>query len=611
MRPNRAAIAVAQAGVVPTGEFDRVFNLPRRVVTPESVDVDAWTAYLRNPDYVPTPRDPPMRLFFSQALALAELSRVRGLIVVEEAGSGKTMIGALAATILNSQAAMYFCPASAYSDLVEKSIPELQRQFRVSKNLTFWKYSQLSSQLSRNLLFQQMPDLIICDEAHLFKNENAARTNRFLEYLQAYPKTIVIPMTGTPSVRNLRECAHYYILALRGAAPIPLPSDERNLWGDALGSDLRMDAPQRPPVGALVRFAEFLSPEERAAIGDDELELARAGYGRRLAETPGVIQQEEIAVKIPLVVRFPRLNVSPRIREAFQHFRSEGMMPGGEIAVDAKEQARSARELIFGFYYRWVWPENKRNERWLEARRNWNKYVRNKVIYEKESKLDSRGLVENACKAWEMYRWAKREHRTDLAQAFIDQGIPMLDSPQYREWKAIEHEYTPVTKTEWIDGYMLDAIQEWLEKNHGVAWVEHTAIGMALRERGVIYYGGGDDDIWRETRSCAASIDAHYQSKNLQQWHRCLYPFPPSNGARWEQSLARFHRRKQLAECVYADVWESCAEARRAFAQAYEDARYASRITSKPQRLVRAQITGRLSDEEIGEMIAAGDSLWA
>lgn len=607
MRPSRQAYADAHKGVGESADLYRILSLPRRIVGPESVDVDAWTDFLR----VPGGR---MRLFFNQALALAELSRVGGLIVVEEAGSGKTLIGILAATILNAQRPLYLCPASSLRQVVEESWPEAIANWRVNDNLRFLSYSALSSQKNRELLFQQMPDLIICDEAHSFKNEHSARTNRFLEFVNKFPQTRVIPMTGTPTVKNLQECAHYYLLALRGAAPVPTVPQERALWADALGSDLPREHPLRPQLGALNLFTQFLTDEERHVL-TDPLDRVRAGYGRRLAQTPGVIQQEELAVKIPIVVRFPKLNVSLRVREAFGAFRSAGITPGGEIAVDAKEQARSARELIFGFYYRWVWPNGIRNDAWVEARAGFSKFCRNKIMYDKDSRLDTRGLVERACEAWEMYTWAKRSGEKALAQRFIDQGIPMLDSEAYRRWKAVEHEYTPVTEAVWIDEYMLDAIQEWMSKNVGLVWIEHVAVGEALRKRGVPYFGGGDDTILDERnrvplRSVAASLSSHYQAKNLQAWHRCLYPLPPSNGAIWEQSLARFHRPKQTAECIYADVWAPCQEAYRAFDQALEDARYASRITTKPQRLMRAAITGRLGEREIAELIAAGDPLW-
>lgn len=555
-----------------------------------------------------------MTLLFDQALALAELAFVGSLFVAMEAGAGKTLIGLLAPTILQHYypsaelpRPLYLCPPAGKTQL-EDNIQEYSHHFRIIEPMVR-TYHELSSMGSRNLMHQLQPTSVVCDEAQTLKNPESARGGRFYEHAYAHPPPImrVIPMTGTPTVRNIVETAPVAALALGKNAPFPLDREEIELWGNALGSDTRDDMRTFP--GALVQFASFLSEEERAGI-TDPLKLSRMGFGKRIQETPAVVYSSQETLKIPIYVRFPRVPPTPKIIEIFNRLRTLEETPQGEALADGWEVTMAARQLICGFDYKWVWPNGVVNQPWLDARKEFNKFCR-KIVKDKEKyrALDTKGLVEQACFAHESYEAGKRFGIVALCTKW--ETAIRLDSPAYRAWRNVKDEYEPVTETIWHDTYLVDAVAKWLEHNHGLAWIEHVAFGEALAARGIPYYGGGEDDFGKtEKGSCAASIKAHHYIKNLQTWHRCLYVLPPTAGDIWEQSLARFHRQKQLAEHVTADVFDLCTETHRGMLQGLADAQYMTDI-GKPQRLMRAKLDGLLTDAQIFEMGSQGNPLWA
>lgn len=613
-RMTREQYAIARAGVMPTAEFWRVWNLPRRQIVPPgvdgrapSVDIAAWTNALRTPHGKKS-------LLFDQALALAEFAQVGGAIILLEAGSGKSLIAFLIPSICQAERPVVFCPANTVKTL-NKQLDLWRNHFVISDRLQIKSYHELSAKHGRDMLDSGQFDCMILDEAHMMKSEDAARTMRFYDYVNDKEKqgkfVRVIPMTGTWTVRNLRECGPLFNLALRTKAPVPRARDELEMWGDALGSDVTDDTRVWP--GALSLFGSeygFLTEKERSEYASDALELARRGFGRRVAETPGVINSSEEALKTPITIRFPTIKIPSMIMDAFSILR-QGQTPGDEDVADAADISATARQLICGFYYRWVWPGGVKNQMWLDARSAWYRYMR-KIIYEhKDLKLDTNGLVENACRAHEFYTYAKA-HPAQIPAEVKGRlaGMTRLDSPAYRAWTAVRDQYTPVKETVWIDDYLVEETCRWLSENKGVAWVEHIAFGEAIRARGFPYYGGGMNEVETAQESCAASIFAHYQGKNMQQFHRALYILPPAQGSVWEQSLARFHRIGQEADHIYADVFAFCWETYRSMLQALADAKYASAIAPKPQRLMRASIVGMPTFEQIGKYAEEKDPLW-
>lgn len=576
-----------RAGVPRSAEFERVWNLPTRELDKLSL-VAPWTARLQQESGHRT-------LFPDQAAALEAISRVGSAIVALRPGAGKTTIGMLGLAVAGCTRPVYICDAAAKDQVVHTDIPTLRSHWKIPGHMTVLSYQELSSKNGRKLFDQIQPDGVVADEAQKLKSESAARTNRFLAYFKArYAaglRTVFLPMSGSFTIKSLTEMYHLFREALGENSPVPLVLDEAKLWSDALGSAVKDE--NRVELGALKHFALFLEEHERQ---EDELSNTRRGFRRRMELSEGVVLSTRGNIHLPLTIRHARPTIPINVEKMFEHLH-ETWEVGEEELTDRIEFNAAARQLICGFYYRWVWPNNVKNDVWIEARRAWHKYVRNIVLYEKRLQLDSRGLVQDACLNHEAFSYAKREKLPkETLRHFEDKQ--RLDSPEYRAWRAVENEYRIVTEAVWFDEYLLDIACDWLEKNDGVVWVPFRTIGAKLRERGVKYFGGGENGLTDEkTGPCAASIASHHHSKNLQHWSRCLYLLPPGNGQLAEQSLARFHRTGQTRPVV-ADMLISCKASLDAWHQSLRDAKYAQDINSD-QLLCAADLSATLTEADV------------
>ncbi len=182
-------------------------------------------------------------------------------------------------------------------------------------------------------------------------------------------------MSGSfTSVGEMTEYAHLIRLALRHWCPVPTFDDEVEDWNCALGARVKDD--QRMGAGALLDFAELLAPEVRDNAAD-ELELARLGFGARMAQTPGVIYSTQRAISIPIHIREVEIPVPPVVVEAFARLRADWVTPQNDELTDSISLYRAVRQLCCGFYYRWIWPDNVPDRIWLDARKHWHKAIRN------------------------------------------------------------------------------------------------------------------------------------------------------------------------------------------------------------------------------------------
>ena len=132
-----------------------------------------------------------------------------------------------------------------------------------------------------------------------------------------------------------------------------------------------------------------------------------------------------------------------------------------------------------------------------------------------------------------------------------------------------------------------------------------------LRQRGVLVYGGGEDDVIFETKSCAVSIHAHREGKNLQHYSKALFLAVPASGQWWEQACGRIHRQGQLADEVEISVLLPCMEMWEAFAQARRDSVYVYQTKGSQQMLQFADIDVS-SEEEVAKRAVKWprDPLW-
>ncbi len=612
--------SIRREGVRRTAEFQRVAGLPVRSLE-GSVDVEGLSAMLRLPDDDPRRCrgcdaagcvDGHMTLFPDQAYALVEMHDLGGTFVGVDVGGGKALLTFLGATVQRLQRPMILLPANMRQPTLEVELPKMRRHWRIPDTLTIESYESLSSPKGKTLLEDRMPDGVFCDEAHNLKDETTSRGSRFMRYFdEVAPDTRLSVFSGSFWDRELGNIAHLLRLCLRHRCPIPFSDAELQQWASAI--DAGVDADERFAPGALLDFVAFLEEKEVAQCRGESVELARACLGWRMRRAPGVIFSTP--ADSPREVRIRELvpAVPADVVDAFRHLREHAETPQGELITDDKSATglyRAVRQLAQGFYYRWVWPGGVVNRVWLDARREWHKTVR---LYLgrtwKGIPYDSHGEIEHAAERHERYTLAKLYGQTDVVKDL--EHLPRIDAQSYRNWTQVKPQYVPVTEAVWISTFLVDRVASWLEESPGIAWVESSAMGQAIRRAGFRYYGGGEDEIVHETVSCAAAIKAHGTGKNLQHaFHRNLVIVPMTRGLKWQQLIGRTDRHGQKSPFVEVDLFLHARELLSGFEKARDDSAMAQRLSRVPQKLCRATYQLTTTEAHVIEKIAKGDPLW-
>lgn len=566
-------------------EFRRIAALPRRSFV-EDLRVP-MTEWLKTPNGT-------MQLNFEQAWALAELYEHPGLLAHLEPGAGKTLISLLAPTVVQRRwedekpgemvRAALIVPANLRNHkTLKQDVPFYGKHFDIydwhEDNVL--SYEQMGREDYADVLESRMFNMLVFDEVHKIKNVNAAVSIRVMRYLQRYPDTVVVALTGTLAKESLRNFGHISRIALDDKSPLPLSDGELDVWARALDHDVDEDSKYEP--GAL---------QQLCAPG----ESVEEGFRRRLAETPNVVISRESELDVGLIIRERPLSSPPPevIGRLMREMVKTQRTPSDDIIVSALEMSRHRKELACGFYYRWLWPNDQPDLEWLAARREWRRFVRKCIRNSGTSKvanllLDSEKQVRTA----------------------VEGGSIRSPNGEYENWAAIEKRCDPQLQAVWVDEFLIDEIVRWVQESDepGLVWVQHNAILNKLRKRGLIVYGGGQDEVVYETRTCVVSLEAHKEGKNLQAFSRNLYVTPPMSGLAWEQSMARTHRQQQKASEVSVEVFLHCMDFWTAFRHARSESAWVSRVIGSKPRLERATIDIPLEDEVISRS-RQGDPLW-
>lgn len=560
-------------------EFRRIEALPRRT---HVLDLrELMTEWLRTPTGT-------MTLNFEQAWALFELySNIvegktldPGLLGHVEVGGGKTLITLLAPTLIQLAwnvtrpgqlvRAALVVPANLRNHKTLKlEVPFYGRHFNIydwhEENVL--SYQQLGRAQAAEELEKKMFNVLVFDEVHWIKNQNAAVSARILRYLERYPETIVVALSASLTKEKIEDFGHIARMSLGESSPLPLFNDELRDWGRVLNHVT--DDEMQP--GALRFFCE----------GD---ETPRAGFQRRLAETPGVIISREADLSTGLTITERQLKKPPPaiIGALLSDMKSTKKTPGEDIIVSGLEMSRHRKELVCGFFYRWLWPNNTPDLEWLAARKAWRKFVRWAIREAGSSNVA--GLIFDSEKQ---------------VRAAVLAGQIECDENQWEDWALIKDRCNPQLQAVWVDEFLIDEIERWMDesKEPGIVWTQHNAILNKLRKRGRIVYGGGQDEIVYETKTCVASLDAHKEGKNLQAFSRNLFVVPPMSGLAWEQAIGRTHRQGQQASEVKVEVFMHSYDLWSAFRAAQSESAYVREIMGTKPRLERATIDIPTDDE--------------
>ena len=519
-------------------EFHRILALPRRVWDEQAhVLADRVTKLLKTPSGR-------MILHPVQAQALIEAAQVRGLFCPIPVGGGKTLVSLLVPTVFAARRPMLIIPKHLL-DKTMREWRELLYAWRISRTIKIITYQSLSRVSHETALEDYRPDLVICDEGHRIKNDRAACTRRVMRYLRNYPTVPFVVLSGTLTNNSIMEY-HHLITRTHGVlSPLPTKAHDAELWADALDNRTMIS---RPSPGALLRFAT------KADVGMTELATARAGYQRRLTETPGVITLKNTRAACSLTYSRIPLEVPQIVREAIGKLEGSWETPDAWPLTNPMEVWRHTRELLMGFFYRW----NPRPPKaWLDARREWGKFVRETISRSRH--LDSEMHV----------------------------ALNHPDEPCLLAWHAIRDTFVPNSEPVWLSDHAVDMVGDWL-KEPGLAWVEHAALGARVADKyHVPFHGQGGNPIRDEGKAIVVSVHANSEGQNLQHgWARNLVTSPGPSSKAWEQMIGRTHRLGQPKDEVTVEILTARPWHEEALDKALESARYVQGTTGVEQKLL-------------------------
>lgn len=533
--------------VAHTREFERVRDLPRRVITRELAE--EWAAFL-------TPRfalRSDARLRPWQAIALAEAVACGGAWLALPVGTGKTLISALLPTALESDRAMLIVPGS----LVDKTWSDFRSYAGVwrmpSRPIVVETRERLATIGGADALETFAPDLIVIDEADDLANARSSTPARIDRYVREHEGVRVVAMTGTPARKSIMGYWHILAWALGDGAPLPLRQEEALLWAEAL-DDHRRPRPGFGPLGAT-------------------LDQARAWYRSRVTETPGVVVVDEDSCQAPLTVRTRLSSEDDDLSAAYERFLLDHETPGGIPVSDPLSRWLLDAQLGLGLYTRW---NPAPPERWRNARRAFARFVRERID-------------------------ASRAHGGKPLDTEAQVARRYATHPVVTEWIEVKPTFAGTTETVWISRSTLDSCHAWLAdetRDHaGIVWTGSVDFGRALaREAGLRYFGqrGTAEDGTRLHQapagvSLVASWGANKKGFNLQAWPRQLIVMPPQSAKWLEQIFGRSHRSGQT-EHVIVDVLATSGGTLDAFAAAIDEASCVRDTLALTQKVLRADV---------------------
>lgn len=501
-------------------------------------------------------------------------------------GGGKTLISFLAPTVLQAKRAVLLVPAKLVGK-TEHDFKELAKHWPVPKHLEIISYSRISHKKHHKLLWDIEPELILADEAHALANDRAACTRRVRDFLDDFPNTAFVPMSGTMVNRSLRNFAHLLRWSL-GRRRMPLPDNDMELGQWARALDEKVKKPIW--VGDLVRFIPLdlrtqLTERAMAAkngvkeadpqsIKDDTVQAVRDAVGDRINKTRGVIYTKKRSVEASIYIDLFDAELSDVLLERLNALQEEKQ---GIMEMAEKKRLpflskiwQKARQICCGFNYVWD-PEPP--EEWKEARSKWSSFVLEVL------KQDVRGY----------------EAESQVSAAARTGMLGVGSQQLHDHWKRVKPTFTPNIVPEWIDKAPLHAVARRV-KEPTLIWTEFQAVGYELSKitgfpffhrQGKDQKGNAIEEA-DPNQTLILSIASNSEGRNLQAWHRNLFLTPMGTGRMWEQALGRTHRSGQQADAIYVDIMMGCNELHESLDQAFRDARFIQSMSKNPQKLLLA-----------------------
>lgn len=486
-------------------DLARIQALPRRTW---DADPEPLSVHLRCPGSKAT-------LFRMQAAVLTELYELQRCSCVAALGTGKTLVTALAPTVLGVRRAA-FLNYSRLMDKTKREFEELSNSWKVFRKYDFLTVERLSLDKYATWFDDYVPELVVVDEAQSLADPNGARFRRLRRYKESRPSTIFLILTGTPG-EELEKYWHLQALLHGEESPLPLDEYVVQEWSEAVGSKVRG---QRRALGALTVFGADLS-------------AVREGIGKRVEETAGNIYHRiPDGVHCGLYHGSVTPSVSVRMDELCDAARDNLELPDGRSYEELYDTSLILKQLGCGFA-KVLDPAPPAP--WREARSLIGSFVREIIRQEDKYRFDTPLQVVKAIRSGEL----------------DDGGL-------FEAWKAIEPSFTPQHVTEWFDDSIIEWCAKWLTENNGLVWTTLPTFGRRLAEtaRAPFFHALGVDPIAGSIETYSAgpailSLSANCLGRNLQdRWSKNLFVTPPSSATNLDQAIGRTVRTGQRAATV-------------------------------------------------------------
>ena len=548
-----------------------------------------------------------------QAWALYEIGITKGLVGAIPVGAGKTLLSVMSALALDEDLSLLLVPSNLLEQLIidyqlidqHFDVPgiivtmagnrEWRRLVQGKPILHVLPYSLLQGKKNSDWVERLAPKAIIADEVDGLADLGSSRTKRIVRYFSGSERmtdsqraersrTKFCCWTGTLTDKSLTEYAHFSAFALKENSPLPLDQDTVMEWARCLDA-----VPNPSPAGALQLLC---NPGENP----------RQAFGRRVRETMGFIVTGTSEVRKPNSIELVKHRIIEKaapplpdiVQEAMdkvRDFKRPDSLAGNkydEEMVEAMEQARVAQQVATGMFYRWIYPRREPEElidKWMDARKAWNKEKRYK-LFEGLEYLDSESLLEDAAmRAWE-----------DIPPGVNKYNEPLPDwkAASWPAWRDIKDKVQPKTKAVRLHPFLVEDAVDWALTNKGIVWYSLIEFGQWMKElSGLNLHDGGADadrNLRRETgdKSILASLKSNYRGRNGLQYifHKQLITQVPASSKVCEQLLGRVERQGQRND-VDTFVYLHVPEVEKSFRQALLRAKYNEDTLQQKQKILR------------------------
>lgn len=546
----------------------------------------------------------------AQAWTLWELPRAQGILGMLSIGSGKTMAGLLAPLALSDcKLAVLFIKADQRhhyrlnylltrqhfqvpSIVFEDSKNSMQGSYIVTGApvVHVMPYTTLSNKKNSAMLESLQPDLIVADECHSISNPDSTRTKRFLSYFKRHNGVRLAAWSGSLVNKSLKDGATLALHALGTQSPYPTNADDIVAWANVIDPSYMPDTTSATARGLYYDLAKTnIQDLKNAFYGAAAAKEVREAFRERSINTLGVISTKSSGVATSITIHERKAPPIPStVNVALMGIRGDWIRPDGEEYFEALEQARCAREIGAGYYYRWTYPHMEPVEvidDWFAKRKKFASALRGK-LQNAETHLDSRALCEEAAaRAFKVPRYRGE--------------LPVWPEETWPPWAEIADRVRPVQKAVWLDDFLARDAAAWAKDHTGIIWCLSRAFAIRVAElAGIPYHGGGPNaeaNILAEdgTRSIVASIKSHSEGRDGLQYkfNKQLIAEMPASAKTFEQLFGRLAREGQKADVIETWLYRHTSENRDSLRKAIALAEFIEETTPNAQILLSADLT--------------------